>query len=254
MNALSDYAKIYEAETPDFKVAGTWMNEKIDPVRFKDFKEKPVQRKKAFNDELVGKDSSVTLNRTGKGRAYYTTRMRFAYKKVRMDAVNSGLQVSRHYFLKDQSGEWVPQSANVKARRGDLLRIQLQVKIPATRYQVVLADSLPAGFEPLNTALAGTSNVEAKGEGHDSAGSYSWNEDDHWWGFYFNGGFYHREMRLYGAQYFADFLEPGEYEINYIAQAVATGEFNVNPALIEQMYEPEVYGKSTPAKFVVTEK
>ena len=61
-------------------------------------------------------------------------------------------------------------------------------------------------------------------------------------------------MRLYGAQYFADFLEPGEYEINYLAQAVATGEFNVNPALIEQMYEPEVYGKSTPAKFVVTEK
>jgi uncharacterized protein YfaS (alpha-2-macroglobulin family) len=171
-----------------------------------------------------------------------------------MDAVNSGLQVTRKYFLKDATGQWVPQSANVKARRGDLLRIQLQVKIPATRYQVVLADSLPAGFEPLNTALSGTSNVEAKGEGHDSAGSYSWNEDDLWWGYYFNGGFYHREMRLHGAQYFADFLEPGEYEINYIAQAVATGEFNVKPALIEQMYEPEVYGKSTPAKFVVTEK
>jgi hypothetical protein len=179
--------------------------------------------------------------------------MRVTYEEIRQDEVNSGMQVSRNYFIKDQNGKWIAQTNELKLKRGDLVRIQFKVNIPATRYQVALADSLPAGLEPVNSALAGNSVSDASGEGHNSAGSYWWNEDDLWYGFYRNGGFYHREVRLRGTQYFADYIDAGTYEINYIAQAIATGSFHVNPAIIEQMYEPEVFGKSTPARFLITE-
>lgn len=253
LNALAQYAKIFEKTVPSYTVKGKTLGQEIKGADFKSFKALPTNDHVLFRPEVVGTKSELVLEKTGPGRLYYTARMRIAYKEMPTKAVNSGMQVSRTYFSKESTGGWKKQDGIVKLKRGQLVRVQLNVTIPAVRHQVVLDDRLPAGLEPVNTALGGTSKEDAKDEKNDSAGSNSWNEDDNWYGFYSSGGFYHRELRLHAVQYFADFIGKGTFKLSYIAQAIATGEFNANPALIEQMYEPEVYGKSMPAKFVIEE-
>jgi alpha-2-macroglobulin len=40
------------------------------------------------------------------------------------------------------------------------------------------------------------------------------------------------------------YLSPGNYHLSYTAQAIASGEFTVMPAHAEEMYNPDVFGKS----------
>ncbi|MBI3563370.1 MAG: Ig-like domain-containing protein [Gammaproteobacteria bacterium] len=252
-NALAQYASYNEQDIPHYTLTGTALNQTIKGVSFSNFKDRPQTETLRFTPDVVGKKSTLVLQKQGQGRLYYTARLRIAYKDVRTTPVNSGMQVTRSYYTQSADGRWQQQTNIVKLKRGQLVKVQLKVKIPALRHQVVLEDKLPAGLEAVNTALGGTSKQDAQGERNNSAGEYFWNEDDDWYGFYANGGFYHREMRLHAVQYFANFLDVGEFELAYIAQAIATGEFNANPTLIEQMYEPEVYGKSTPAQFIIEE-
>ncbi len=253
-NALAQYAAHYEKETPNYTLSSRAFDKALKPVTFRSFKEKPQAERVGLAPEVVGKRSSVTIEKNGPGRVYYTARLRIAYQTPRTDGVNSGMQVARTYFTKGPGGKWLKQDNVVRLKRGETVKVLLKVKIPAVRNQVVLDDRLPAGLEPVNTALGGSSKTDAAaGESNNSAGETSWSEDDDWYGYYSSGGFYHREMKLHSVQYFANFMSAGDYEMSYVAQAIATGEFNANPALIEQMYEPEVYGKSAPARFIITE-
>jgi len=261
MNGLIQYAKVYEKDKPDFQTEISAFGKKLDTASFKGFKEKPVEKKYVLPLSSIGTTSQVELARKGVGRMYYTARLRIAYEKVRTDPVNAGMQVERSYYVKDLKGKWIKKVDEVKIKRGDLVRIDLLVKVPAIRYQVALVDSLPAGLEPLNTELAGTSkrdaDVQNKSSGsagmHEAMGGEGEGDyfEDDWWYFFQDGGFYHKEMRLTGLQTFARHLTPKQYNISYVAQAVATGAFSAGPALVEEMYSPEVYGKSTPAKFII---
>jgi uncharacterized protein YfaS (alpha-2-macroglobulin family) len=59
--------------------------------------------------------------------------------------------------------------------------------------------------------------------------------------------FYHKELRHDAARFYSEYLAPGNYHLSYTAQAVAAGEFTVMPAHSEEMYDPDVYGKSASA-------
>jgi uncharacterized protein YfaS (alpha-2-macroglobulin family) len=48
-------------------------------------------------------------------------------------------------------------------------------------------------------------------------------------------------------------LPPGNYHLSYSAQAIAVGEFAVMPTHAEEMYDPDVYGKSLPGTLAVAE-
>jgi uncharacterized protein YfaS (alpha-2-macroglobulin family) len=41
--------------------------------------------------------------------------------------------------------------------------------------------------------------------------------------------------------------------VSYTAQAIAVGEFAVLPTHAEEMYDPDVYGKTLPGTLTVTE-
>jgi uncharacterized protein YfaS (alpha-2-macroglobulin family) len=63
--------------------------------------------------------------------------------------------------------------------------------------------------------------------------------------------FYHKELRHDAARFYSEHLSPGNYHLSYTAQAVASGEFTVMPAHSEEMYDPDVFGKSAPAVLIV---
>jgi uncharacterized protein YfaS (alpha-2-macroglobulin family) len=50
---------------------------------------------------------------------------------------------------------------------------------------------------------------------------------------------------------FADYLSQGTYEYSYLMRASVIGDFTVLPTTASQMYEPDVFGRSSGAEFTV---
>ena len=53
---------------------------------------------------------------------------------------------------------------------------------------------------------------------------------------------------------FSSYLPGGTYEYTYIARATTPGEFVVPPTRAEEIFAPEVFGRSASATVVVTDR
>jgi uncharacterized protein YfaS (alpha-2-macroglobulin family) len=129
-------------------------------------------------------------------------------------------------------------------KRGEVVRVDLYVSAPAARNFVVVNDPLPGGLETVNRDLATASGVDAdKGAFQAAGGSWFFKFSD-WKGYNVSRwSFYHQEMRHDQVRFYADYLPPGNYHLSYTAQAIAEGQFTRMPVLVEEMYDPDVYGK-----------
>jgi len=133
-----------------------------------------------------------------------------------------------------------------------LIRVDLFVDLPAARNFVVVDDPVPGGLEPVNRDLATASTVDADEGQFQAAGGSFWFKYSDWseygvalW------SFYHQELRHDCARFYSDYLPAGHYHLSYAAQAIASGEFSSPPAKAEEMYDPDVYGRSLPGQLVV---
>ncbi|MGR9072045.1 MAG: alpha-2-macroglobulin family protein [Gammaproteobacteria bacterium] len=52
-------------------------------------------------------------------------------------------------------------------------------------------------------------------------------------------------------RFYSDYLPAGRYHLSYTAQAIAPGEFARRPARAEEMYDPDVYGRTASGKLIV---
>jgi hypothetical protein len=102
------------------------------------------------------------------------------------------------------------------------------------RYHVALVDPLPAGLEIINPALAVSGDVPQNPA--DSNNRYGW----WWWGTWYE----HQNMRDERAEAFTTLLWDGVYTYSYVTRATTPGVFVVPPAKAEEMYSPEVFGRS----------
>jgi uncharacterized protein YfaS (alpha-2-macroglobulin family) len=75
--------------------------------------------------------------------------------------------------------------------------------------------------------------------------TYDWR----WWD---RGGFDHVERHDDRVELFATRLAEGEHTFTYVVRATTAGTFRTAPAHAEEMYEPEVFGRTATA--VVTVK
>jgi uncharacterized protein YfaS (alpha-2-macroglobulin family) len=63
--------------------------------------------------------------------------------------------------------------------------------------------------------------------------------------------FEHQNVRDDRVEAFTSYLAGGTYEYSYIARATTPGQFVVPPAKAEELYAPEVFGRSASATVVV---
>jgi alpha-2-macroglobulin len=99
------------------------------------------------------------------------------------------------------------------------------------RYHVALVDPLPAGLEIVNPELAVTGSGTP---GEPEPFGYGW-----WWRW-----FEHQNLRDERAEAFTTLLWEGVYDYSYLARATTPGTFVAPPARAEEMYSPEVFGRS----------
>ena len=238
--ALDRYFNTFEAQTPDF-VARIWLGDTY--AGGYEFIGRSTERHETeipmvyLVDETFGggETQDLILSKDGEGRLYYRLGLRYAPTDLSLDPIDMGFVVQRVYeavddpedVTRDDDGVW-----HIKA--GARVRVRLTMVADNRRYHVALIDPLPAGLEIVNPALAVSGSTPQDPDS--SEYRYGW----WWWGTWYE----HQNMRDERAEAFTSLLWDGVYEYTYIARATTPGTFVVPPAKAEEMYSPEVFGRS----------
>ena len=125
----------------------------------------------------------------------------------------------------DSDGVW-----HIKA--GSKVRVKITMVADNRRYHVALVDPVPAGLEIINPDLGASENIPRDPTVPDFR--YIW------WGPWYE----HQNMRDHRVEAFATLLWDGVYEYTYVLRATTPGTFVAPPAKAEEMYSPEVFGRS----------
>jgi hypothetical protein len=251
MNALIDYSRVYESEKPNMMLRAFFDTELMGDTRFVDLRDDVVEFQRTIQKNDPGRTSIMTLDREGEGRFYYSTRLSYAPDQLKVDPINAGLEIHREYSV-ERNGQWILLKSPMELGRGELVRVDLFVSIPAARNFVVVNDPVPGGLEPVNRDLATASTVDAdKGEFQRAGGSWWFRYND--WSSYgvSRWSFYHQELRHHAVRFYSEYLPAGNYHLSYTAQVIAPGEFIVMPAHAEEMYDPDIFGKGVSATLIV---
>ena len=252
LNALVTYSRIYEAEKPDMQVKVALDNEPMGDAAFNDMRNPSLTLRRAITSQDPGGKAKMHLTREGEGRLYYSTRVSYAPTGEANQPVNAGIELHREYSV-ERDGKWVKLTSPFSIKRGELVLVDLFLSLPTARTYVVVDDPIPGGLEAVNRDLATSSLVDADKAEFERA--------DNSWYFQFNDwvsysasrwSFYHQELRHDSARFYADYLPAGNYHLSYTAQAIAEGEFSLLPAKAEEMYDPDIFGK-TPSETLKVE-
>lgn len=252
MQALTRFSRIYDKEKPGFTITASMDRKNFGITKFNDLRNPPEEFARPVKQGDPGRKTEVFLKKKGPGRVYYSARLFYSPKKLKLEPINSGIEVKREYYL-EKDGKWVfLDNSTMNVKQGDIVRVDLFVSIPAARNFVVVADPVPGGLEPVNRDLATSSNVDADKAGGTYAGSSWWHKYGDWRAYgYSRWSFYHREMLHHSVRFYSDYLPAGNYHLSYAAQAIAAGEFYVMPLHAEEMYDPDVFGQGVPSELRV---
>lgn len=252
LNALIDYARVYERTAPSMTVKASLDQETLGETKFQDRKDKPQTFARPMQAGDPGRKATLKLEKQGPGRLYYGVRLRYASTDERAERANAGIDIRREYHVQ-RDDQWQLLASPMHIETGELVRVDVYLDLPTAREFVVVDDPVPGGLEPVNRDLATSSQIAAgEAKGQYAGGSY-WHDFGDWHGYQFDfWSFYHQELRHHAAIFYSEWLPAGRYHLSYTAQAIAPGTFSVMPVHAEEMYEPDVYGTGLPAKLEVT--
>lgn len=244
LNALTDFARVYEDVQPDMTVTATLGTRDMGRAVFTALRDEAVTLATDILPADEGQKRELAINRDGTGRLYYASRLHYAPQAANSTDINAGIDIRKEYAV-ERDGEWGLLKPEDEVKQGELVRVDIFISLPAARHFVVVDDPVPGGLEPVNRDLATSSEVDAAKGDFTAAGGSWWFKFSDWR--YFGTSrwnFYHREMRHDAVRFYSDYLPAGNYSLNYTAQAIASGSFARLPAHAEEMYDPDVFGKS----------
>jgi uncharacterized protein YfaS (alpha-2-macroglobulin family) len=256
LSAMVEVVRTKEKETPDF-VGTVKLGEKtLAEVPFRGRSLERVQRTVPIAELGRGEGPvPFEFRRDGSsGVLYYGAVLRYAPEKMPTDSLDRGIFVQRWFEPYEGGG----QVRTVRA--GELVRVRVRVGTPQARRDVAVEVAVPSGLEIVDTSLASTASLpRVRGETDrdpDSAddgggGGSSSGAPDFARGYW--TPFDHVERRDDRLVLFADRLPAGIHETSFVARATVPGRFVSRPARAEEMYAPEVFGRSDGGTFVVVD-
>ena len=245
MESLVAYYRRYEGTVPDFTGIASLGERVVAREQFRGRTTQAVTQRMPM-EELTktaapGTTQPLTFTRDGAGTLFYTTRLRYAADELYQQGLDNGIRIERTFAPYVESGTR-PVATSYKA--GDLIRVTLTLRLTKERRYVAVTDPLPAGFEPLESWFATTARATTADPDQDDA-------ESSWETFWKRGGFDHIERHDDRVQLFATRLAEGRHEFSYIVRATTAGTFRTAPARAEEMYEPEVFGRTATAVITV---
>jgi uncharacterized protein YfaS (alpha-2-macroglobulin family) len=236
--ALDRYFNQYEDVEPEF-VARIWLgdtyageHEYIGYTTERHLTEVPM----GYLVDTDQETQDLVIQKIGPGRLYYRLGLKYAPTDLVLEPLEMGFVVQREYEAVDdpedvtrrEDGTW-----EIKA--GARVRVRLTMVADNRRYHVALVDPLPAGLEIINPALAVSGSIPQDPNSSEYRFGWWW-----WWTWY-----EHQNMRDERAEAFTSLLWDGVFNYTYVARATTPGTFVVPPAKAEEMYSPEVFGRSS---------
>ena len=190
-----------------------------------------------------GQDFAVKLDRSGSGRLYYGVQVHYAIPPDALPAADAGMTLVRHYFVQ-QGDKWEAVKGGTVLQRGDIVRVVLDVDAPTERHHVVLTDPLPGAFEAVNRQLA--TSAQTLPDKHPGVSLLMF-DGGPWPNMSIvEGGFYHRDTAFDAVRFYAEDLPAGHYELVYAAQVIAPGTFIAPAPSVQEIYQPDVFGRGRP--------
>jgi uncharacterized protein YfaS (alpha-2-macroglobulin family) len=173
-------------------------------------------------------EHNVRIVRTGNGRLYYASALEYYASTESVGAAKSldGATVRREYV------EPKTNKPLTAFKVGDMVRVNLTIDLPREGWYMMITDPLPAGFEAINYSL-NTSGIEPN---NPRGSRFYWSRPD---------------LRDNRAIFFTTYLWKGKHTFSYLIRATSSGTFRALPAEVVPMYEPEVFGRSASAEFVI---
>jgi alpha-2-macroglobulin len=244
--AMKKYFETYESQTPDFKVK-FWFGDENQFIGEQIFEGRSTEKNlinipMQYITDCENEKLNLIVQKEGKGRLYYRIGMMYSPKNCLLKSMDNGFIVDRTYeavsdpshVVKNKDGSWT-------FKEGELVKVKLSMTNTSVRYHVALVDYLPGGLEALNPDLpiGGSQNKETNQTGY----SY---------GYWFcRTWFIHQNIRDERVEAFCTYLYPDVHSYSYLARATTRGEFISPPAKAEEMYSPEVFGRSKSEKVVI---
>lgn len=222
MLALAGYAAKFEKETPAFSATVRTGATALLEHRFEGRTTEAVKRTLSLSElgELAGTgELAIRYLKEGTGTLHYVSRLRYAIDPSSIEALDRGFRVERT--------SKPLQGAASRVRAGDLIQRTLTVTTTKGRSFVALSDPIPAGFEIVDSALRTTASADLATSEQDSP------------------AFDHVERRDDRVDIFATTMPAGTHRFTYTVRAITTGTFRTPPATALQMYEPEVFGRTS---------
>jgi uncharacterized protein YfaS (alpha-2-macroglobulin family) len=223
--AVGKYLRVLERAVPNF-IVRVWLDQGLKAERRFSGREPTVGLAGVPIDDLGAERTRklLVLQKEGKGRVYYRIGMKFAPKGMDFLAEDRGFEVSRAYEAVDDARD-VRQDENGiwRIKAGARVRIRTRVFTQGQREQVALSESFAGGFEP-------------------EAIEDSWRLEEPCFGW--GNWFQHSQLRDQRAEAFASSMNAGEYELVTLVRATGLGRFVAPPTRIEEMYSPDVFGRS----------
>jgi uncharacterized protein YfaS (alpha-2-macroglobulin family) len=238
MEALVNYYRAFEAETPNFTASVKLGEKELTRAQFQG-RSTEAQTEQLPMTHIIaaapaGSNQSLTFTREGAGTLFYTARLRYAVDEFFTRGLDAGFKVERRYELLEGAGGAAPTSYQA----GDLVRVTLTFELPKERRFVAVTDPLPAGFEAVESWFETTkSSLAAQNLQYGERSQTGWRRN---WGV---GYFDHVERHDDRLQLFATSLSEGSHTFSYVVRATTAGAFRTAPTRVEEMYSPEIFGR-----------
>jgi uncharacterized protein YfaS (alpha-2-macroglobulin family) len=239
LEALVGYYKVFEADVPDMQAAVTIGPTTLGTATFKGRSSVSQSVRLAMPDLVrqvaAGTERDLNVTRAGTGHLYYSSRVQYVLIDP-LPALDQGIHVERRYEKFVENGS---NPAATAFASGDLIRVTLIITMPKERRYVAVNDPLPAGMEAVEGWFRTTATDLAKDASQQP-------EDQSWFARYRRGGFDHVEKYDDRITLFATRLSEGRHEFSYVVRATTAGTFHAAGTRAEEMYAPEVNGRSSP--------
>ena len=239
MEALVAYYRKYESVVPSFAAVVSLGAQELTKSEFRGRSTETATTELPMAQLLAkaqpGATQALTFSKEGAGTLFYTARLRYASDASFLDGLDNGIRITRAYAPYVENGA---RAAATSFKAGDLIRVTLTFQLTKERRYVAVTDPLPAGLEPVESWFATSAASLGAQQDDQGDGSNDWTT---WWQ---RGGFDHVERHDDRVQLFATRLSEGRHVFSYVVRATTAGTFRTAPARVEEMYAPEIFGRT----------
>jgi len=210
-----------------------------------------------------------------KSNLYYDMTLKYFLPVESLPPRDEGITITRNLFALTDTKE---KESLTKATVGEVVKGKIVITIPDQYTHVAIEDFIPAGFEIVNFNLAteDKSLQDNYDNNYDFKGYIPSAEPKNWLariGSVFgdsqsarvyqpaSGGSYGNDTRKLSPTHteshddrvflFVESLSKGVYEYEYYLRALVPGEFQYLPARAEELYFPEVFGRTEGGTFEI---